>query len=72
MKKHKTVLSVATIGVVILIVVLMPKKGEPKEVPMPRANTRYIPAPTPTPVDTAEFFDPTAEIPEAILPRDLQ
>jgi hypothetical protein len=71
-KKNKMILSLTSIGVVILIVILLPRRGNSLPPEPPRTGVRYIPAPTPTPPDTSRFFDPTREMPEVILPRDLQ
>ncbi len=72
-KKHKQTLSVATIAVVIFIIILLPKRQDTQtQVEPPRTGVRYVPAPTPTPVETLMMIDPSRELPEVILPRDLQ
>ncbi|OGM32844.1 hypothetical protein A2803_05925 [Candidatus Woesebacteria bacterium RIFCSPHIGHO2_01_FULL_44_21] len=70
--RYKTLLSLGTVAIVILIVILLPKKQDTTRVEPPRTNVRYIPAPTPTPVETFMMIDPSRELPEVILPRDLQ
>jgi len=68
-KRYKTALSVLSIVVLVSIIVLLPKPNKKAQTyEPPRTSTRYIPAPTPKPTG----IEVNTEIPNVILPKDLQ
>jgi len=71
-KRRKTTFALLSIGIVILTILLLPKREEKHYYEPPRSGVRYIPAPTPTPPDTLKYINPEHELPKAILPKDLK